>query len=376
MSTHELLGTDFTTWDMGPFHAALPGPFRLRLTLDGEIIAAAAAETGFAHRGLEKTLELHPWHSSLVYADRLDPEAAIFAEFAFCLAGEELGQLEVPERGQAIRVLLSELARVSSHLFFLVKIARSVGAQALIHYALRDRERILDLFELLTGARHSLNFLRFGGVASDVTDGFIERVLETCGVLRERLKEYNDLFTFNQTFLKRAAGIGVLPAEVARKFGVTGPNARAAGISTDVRRDRPYSGYDRLDFEVPEGHGEFGRLGDVHDRLLLRLREVAQCLSMLRDVCESIPSGDFCALRVEREFTIPRGESYARVESARGRLGCYLVSDGERFPLRAQFRGPSVATLGCLPRFLRGVRLEDLPMVLASFDLSISEVDK
>ena len=372
----ELLKTDFTLWEMGPFHSALPGPMKLKLTLDGEVIAHAETETGFAHRGVEKSLELHPWHSSMVYADRLDADGAVFTEFAYCLAGEELGQLEVPARGQAIRVLLSELARVSSHLLFLVKVARSVGAQALIHYALRDRERILDLFELLTGARHSINFMRFGGVAADVTDGFVERVLEATVVLRERIKEYNDLFTFNHTFIKRAAGTGILTREVALEAGVSGPNARAAGISVDVRKDQPYSGYERLDFEVPEGHGEAGFLGDVHDRLLLRLREMAQSLSLLGDVCESLPEGDFCALRTDRDFTIPRGESYARIEGSRGRLGCYLVSDGERFPLRVQFRGPSTATLSCLPVFLRGVRLEDLPLVLASFDLSIPEVDK
>lgn len=375
-SALERLKTDLTFWEIGPYHGALPGPMKLRLKLDGEIIVSAAAERGFLHRGLEKALELHPWQASVAYSDHLDPEAAVFGELALCLAVEEMGGLAVPERAQAIRVILCELSRISSHLSNLVRVAQSVGGETLVHYVLRDRERILDLFELLTGSRFSVNFLRFGGVAFDVTEGFIERVLETCEALRHRLREYNDLFTFNEIFLKRTSGVGFLSQEEIIRCGVTGPNARGSGMTFDVRRAHPYSGYEKIDFDVPVGRNAGERGGDVHERFLVRLREVSQSLEILRYAAESIPAGDYSAMMIDREFVVPRGEAYSRVESSRGLLGCHVVSDGGRFPSRVQFRTPTPASVALIPALLAGIRVEDLPSVLASLDLKIAEADR
>ncbi len=369
--------SDLTLWEIGPYHGSLPAPMRLSLELDGEVIVSTRVDTGYLHRGLEKAFEQHPWQASITYADHLDPECAVFGELVVCLAVEEIAAIEVPERAGAIRVLLCELTRISAHLAYLVRIAKAAGSETIIHYVLRDREKILDLFELLTGARFSINFLRFGGVNADVTDGFIERVIEVCELIRVRLKEYNDLFTFNQGFLNRSSGLGVITPEQIQRYGVTGPNARASGVYRECRKTHPYLGYEQLDFEVPLGRGEGGLLGDIHDRFLVRLREIGQSMEILKQVAEKVPSGDYLNPRVDRSHpVIPSGEAYVRVESPRGLLGCHVVSDGGRVPSRIQFRPPSLAPLAALSEWVPGHRLEDLPVILASLDLGIAEADR
>lgn len=376
----ELFRSDVTQWVIGPYHAALSGPMRISLKLDGEVIVDGVIETGFSHRGLEKSFELHPWISSVAYADRLDSEGSVFAELALCLAVEEICELKVTPRAQAIRLILAELTRISSHLAYLARMARAASAETALHYILRDREKVLDLFELITGSRFNVNFLRFGGVASDVTEGFIERVVEICELVRIRIKEYNDLFSFNHSFLKRTVGVGVITAEQAKRHGVTGPNARASGVSLDYRKGQPGlsvpTGYEKIDFEICLGTGDLGVLGDAHDRFLLRLRELSTSIEILRQLAESVPFGEYAATRVTRDFAVPRGEAYARVESARGLLGCYVASDGTDKPARVQFRTPSIASISLLPELLVGSRVEDIPILIASLDLSVSEVDR
>ena len=370
------LKTDLTSWEIGPYHSALPGPMRLRLKLDGEIIVKCEVETGFLHRGLEKACELHQWPSVIVYADHLDPEVAVFGELVTCLAVEEIAGIDVPPRAQSIRLLLAELARISGHLAFIVRMAKAAGSETVIHYVLRDREKILDLFELVTGARFSLNFLRFGGVKADVTDGFIERVLEVCELIRVRMKEYNDVFTFNYSFLQRSSGVAPVSQDCVYYCGMTGPNARAAGVGFDVRKDDPYLGYDQLDFIAPLGRGEGGILGDVHDRFLIRLREINESMEILKQLVDRIPEGPFLVAPVMNDYKVPPGEAYARIESSRGLLGCHVVSDGKTRPARVQYRVPSVANLMAIPFIIPGVRVEDLPVVLASLDLGIAEADR
>ena len=373
MEGQEVLRTDLTHWTIGPYHGGLPGPMRLRLRLDGEIIVAAEVETGFLHKGLEKAFEKQLWQSGLVYADRVDPEGASFGELAFCLAVEEIASLEVPARAKAIRVIACELSRISSHFAYIARVARAVGSETMFHYVLRDREKILDLFELLTGARFSTNFLRFGGVASDVTEGFIERVLEACDLIRLRLKEYNDLLTYNHAFMRRTSGIAVLTAAQVGRLGMSGPNARASGVGFDVRRGHAYCGYDALDFEVPVISGE---PGDAHGRFLLRLREVDQSVEILRQVVDALPTGPYDSIKVTHEFKAPAGEGYSRIESSRGLMGCHVVSDGGLKPTRVHFRTPSIAGILAIPELLPGARLGDLPVVLASLDIVMAEVDR
>ena len=375
MSPHPF-ETDLTTWEIGPFHGSLTGPMRLKLRLDGEIIAHCQVETGFLHRGLEKACELHAWRSSVAYLDHLDPENAVFGELVLCLAVEEISELKVPPRANSIRMILAELTRISAHLAFMVRVAKSVGAETIVHYMLRDREKILDLFELLTGARFSLNFLRFGGVSADVTDGFIERVGEVCELLQIRTKEYNDLFTFNHGFLKRTAFVGALSTELIHSFGITGPNARASGLGQDIRKDSPYSDYQLVDFKIPVGMGEGGCLGDTHDRFVLRLREMTQSIAILKQLVDDISPGPFISGDSEKNHQVPPGEAYARIESSRGLLGCHVVSDGSDRPSRIQIRPPSLGHIMALPELLKGTRVEDLPVVVASMDLGIAEVDR
>jgi NADH-quinone oxidoreductase subunit D len=347
---------------------------RLKLELDGEIVVSGKVETGYLHRGLEKAFELHSWQAAVAYADHLDPEGAVFGELALCLSVEEVAEIEVPPRAQTIRVILAELARIGSHMGFIVRMARAVGAETMVHYVLRDRERILDLFELLTGARFSLNFLRFGGVKADITEGFIERVLEVCDLVQIRLKEYNDLFTFNHAFLKRTAEIGVItPAQIAR-YGLTGPAARGSGVGFDVRKALPYCGYDKLDYMAPVESGP--RAGGAHARFLVHLREIAQSVAILRQAAERVPSGEYQIARIEKEFAVPSGEGYSRIESSRGLLGCHVVADDTPHPARVQFRTPTSALLALIPELLVGIRLEDLPVLLLSLDLGLAEADR
>lgn len=377
MSAHSgTASSDLTLWTIGPYHGALPAPMRLQLSLDGEVITDCDVETGFLHRGLEKSCEFHSWRAAIAYADHLDPECAVFGELALCLAVEKLAEIEVPARAQCIRVVLSELSRICGHLSFMIRMAKAVGSETIIHYLLRDREKILDLFELLTGARFSINFLRFGGVSADVTDGFIERVLEVCELIRIRTKEYNDLFTFNFGFLKRTEGVAPLSKDLVLKCGITGPNARAAGFYYDVRKEFPYCDYDQVDFDVTLGQGERGSRGDVHGRFLIRLREMSQSMEILKQLLDVVPAGNYRNPEWMKERAIPSGEAYSRIESSRGLLGCHVVSDGGARPNRVQFRTPTVANLLAIPHVVRGVRVEDLPVVLASLDLGIAEADR
>lgn len=367
---------EYSMLELGPYHSSLPGPMRLRLNFDGETVSSCQVETGFLHRGLEKVCELHYWPGAIVYIDHLDPEAAIFGELVFCLAIENIAELIIPARARAIRIILSELARISSHLFYFVRVAKTVGSETLVHYALRDREKILDLFELLTGARFSINFLRFGGVNADVTEGFIEKVFEVCDLMQLRTKEYNDLFTFNRSFLKRTACLAPLSMDQVLNFGITGPNARASGFDFDVRKRFSYLAYDQVDFLVPLGLGQAGMIGDVHDRFTVRLREIAQSSEIIKQILDNLPDGDYINPSVNLNSVIPPGESYSRVESSRGLLGCHVVSEGLAFLNRVQFRVPSMANFEIIPHLLKKIHIEDVPIVLASLDLSVAERDR
>ena len=363
-------------WKLGPYHAWLPAPMVLRLKLEVETIVQCEVETGFLYKGLEKVMETRSWQAAIVYADHLDPESAVFGELVLCMAVEEMVGLPVPPRAQFVRMILVELTRICAHLAFLVRIAKAVHSEVILHYLLRDREKILDLFELLAGARFSLNFLRFGGVCTDMTEGFLERVLEICDNVHIRMREYNDLFIFNDRFLNRTLYLGVLEPHLVLHCGVTGPNARASGFAWDVRKQSPSMSYEMLDFTIPLGTEQRGFLGDVHDRVVVRLEEMAQSAEILKQLIEAVPSGEYLHEGYAHLDSVAAGEAYVRVESARGVLGCHLVSDGSSSPLRVQFRPPSMAHLMALPSLLQGLSSEDLPLVLASLDIGVAEVDR
>ena len=369
----EILSTTLTQQFIGPFDGRLPGPMRMGIDLDGEMISRVSIENGFAHRGLERLFMEHSWQVCIAFADRIDPEAAIFGELAYCMAVERLANIKVPRRAEKIRILMSELNRISCHLKFVACMARSVHSETAFHYILRDREKILDLYELQTGSRFSPNYLCFGGVGFDVSEGFVEKVLEVRNLLKIRISEYNKLFSRNFGFLNRAKETGVLSLQAIKKFGITGPNARASGQRFDVRSSWPYSDYAAFDFSGYEQSDFVG--GDIYDRYRIRLLEMNQSLELIKQVSESVTDGDIISSDYKPKMSLPSGEAYACVESPRGLLGCSVVSDGGQIPVRVQFNTPSSHVLEGLPEVLRGERIEDLAVVLASLDICVAEVD-
>ncbi len=371
----EIFLADSLPLTVGPYHPSLPGPLRLHLRLDGNVVISAATECGFLHRGIEKAVEMHLWSSASCYVGRVDPEAAVFYELAFCLAVETVGGIEPSARATRIRTLVCELGRISSHLGFLARLARACHAETFFHYVSRDRERILDLFELLTGSRFAYGFVRIGGVSADVTDGFIERVSEACDLLSFRVREYNDLFSYNHAFLSRSKGLGVCTREDAEKAGVSGPNLRASGGVGDIRFQGNFLDYRQLDLEQPVRNEDDVR-GDVFSRYLIRIREIQQSVEILRRTLELFPDGAYRTGKVDRHFKVAQGESYSRVEGSRGRVACHIVSDGGLHPSRVHFAAPSESTINIVPSVLRGELIEDMGLILASLDFSVSEVDR
>lgn len=372
----ERLHSSVSRFAWGPVNPSLPGIFRIELELEGDLIRQAHLETGFTHKGLEKSTEKRNWFTSIIPVDRIDSEASFSAELAFSMAVEEICNIQVPRRAQTIRLILCELDRIGSHLGFLAKLSVVVGFETASHYILREREIILDLMELMTGRRFNFGFFRLGGVAADITEGFIERIHEATRLIEIRLREYHALMIENRAFVDRLAWRGVLTPEAIHLKGITGPCARASGVRFDVRTKDRYSGYEQFDFRVPIGTGTRGTIGDGFDRVVVRLDEIRESLLILSRAVDSVPPGDYLAFRMVPDFTVPAGEAFGRVESPRGLLGCHVVSDGGFHPVRVQWRTPSLANIEAVPDLLRGLTLQDVPAILASLDLSLAEVDR
>lgn len=374
--TREHLHSSVSKLSWGPSEPSLPGIFCLRAEAEGDLIRRVEIETGFLHKGLEKSFERRNWFTSLIGVDRVEPESSLATELAFCMAVEEISNIQVPRRAQVIRLILCELGRVGSHLNFLSRLAIATGFDTVSHYIIRERELVLDLFELMTGRRFNSNFFRFGGVAADITEGFIERIHDATRLIEIRLREYQALMIENRAFVDRLAWQGILSQDAAQLKGLTGPSARASGVRFDLRKANPYSGYDQFDFRIPTGTGARGTIGDGFDRVMVRLEEIRESLLLLSHAVDSVPAGDFLAFNTAPDFTVPAGEAYSHVESPRGMLACHVVSDGGFHPVRVQWRTPSSSNIEILPEILRGVTLQDLSVVLATFDLSLAEVDR
>ncbi len=342
--TDETFPTDYSEWTIGPYHDFLVEPMRLHLRLDGEIIVSGEVETGFLHRGLERSIEASDWEGALVLAGHLDPEHSFFGELALCSAVEEVAQIEVPERARFVRELLAELTRVQSHLSFLARMAKALNSKTMLHYALRDRERILDLFELIAGARFSLHFLRYGGVTADVTEGFLERTAEFCDLILLRMQEYNDLLSKNRIFIDRTRSVGEVSADQAARYGL------------------------------------HSLQGDAYSRYCHRMDGIFRSVQKLRELMGSALEGPFISSKshknMDEPFRVPAGESWLKVMTTRGELGCHLVSSGGEKPQRVQFKTPSAFAILLLPELFPGTLVEDLPVLIASLDISIAEVDR
>jgi NADH-quinone oxidoreductase subunit D len=389
---------DTVVLNMGPHHPSTHGVLRLVVELDGETVVNVAPDIGFLHTGIEKTMESKTYQQAVVLTDRTDYLAPLSNNLSYVLAVETLLGCEVPVRAQTVRVLMTELQRISSHLVWLGTHALDLAAMSLFLYGFREREQILDIFELVSGARMMTSYFRVGGLAYDLPAEFDETVAAFLKIMPGRVDEYGDLLTNNPIWLERTVGIGVLDAAAALSYGVTGPGLRAAGVAWDLRRDMPYCGYETYDFDVP-----IGQTGDTYDRYLVRMAEMQQsvriCEQALQRLKEIGPGPYTTADRKispppkseithsmeslihhfklwTEGFKPPRGDALAAVESPRGELATYVVSDGSPKPYRVHFRAPSFVNLQALPYMAKGQLMADLVALTASMDPVLGEVDR
>jgi len=358
--------------NLGPQHPSTHGVLRVVLKLDGEIITDAVPDVGYLHRGVEKLSEHRTYPMNIVLSDRNDYLGAMTNNWAFCLAVEKLLKVEIPPRAEYIRVIVGELNRVASHMVFYGTYGIDLGAfTPFLHSFGRDREEILDLFEEISGARITYNYIRVGGIMLDAPDGWIGRVQAFLERMKPRLVEYDKLLTFNPIFKDRNIGIGKLSAEKAVAYGFTGPNLRASGPTCDLRKDHPYSVYKDFQYDVALGIGG----GDCYDRFLVRRQEISESLKIVEQACKKIPEGPVMG-KVAKVYRPPAGEVYAQVEAPRGWLGSYLVSDGTDTPYRYHIRAPSFINLQALGEMVKGWKVADVVAILGSLDFVLGEVDR
>ncbi len=383
------------TINMGPQHPSTHGVLRLILELDGETVVKATPHIGFLHRGVEKLAEYKTYHQFITLTDRLDYLAPLSNNLGYVLAVEKLLNIEAPKRSQYIRIILCELTRISSHLLWLATHALDIGAMTVYFYCFRERETINNIFEMAAGARMNLSYFRIGGVARDLPDGFVEKVREFVNDFPARLRDYETLLTKNKIWLMRTKDVGVISAEDAINYGLSGPSIRGSGVKWDVRKSEPYSSYDEMDFIVPVGQN-----GDVYDRYIVRLEEMRQSNEIVRQAMDTIPKGKFIAelpdvtlpqkenLKKSMEALIqhfkvvtggicpPVGEVYACVEAPKGELGFYVVSDGTKNPYRVKIRPPSFVNLEGLQKMVEGHLIADVVAVIGSLDIVLGEIDR
>jgi len=381
--------------NMGPSHPATHGVLRLILELDGEIISKATPDVGFLHRGDEKIAENMHYNQFVPYTDRLDYLAPIANNVAYALAVEKLMGWELPPRGQAIRVLCCELARISSHLLGVGCFAMDCGAMTVFLYTFNEREKIYNLVELLSGARFTTSYTRIGGMIRDTPPGFLEGVAKFLDEIVPVIDETDSLLTRNRIFIDRTKDVGTISKEDAMSFGLSGPNLRGCGIDHDLRKRHPYLGYEKYDFDVP-----LGSVGDSYDRYLVRMEEMRQSVKIIRQVLEKLPTGPIhvadpknvappkTQVLTKMEELIhhfilhtegidaPAGEVYFGHENPKGELGFYIYSKGGGTPHRLKIRAPSFCNLSILPKLLPGHMLSDVVSILGSLDFVMGECDR
>lgn len=360
--------------NFGPQHPSTHGVMRLRTAIDGETVTKVVPVPGYIHRGIEKLCESKSYPQTLMYTDRMDYMSAHQNRHCLCLCIEKALGIEVPRRVQIIRVMMDELMRLSSHLLSYGCMTMDMGATTAFFYGFREREQILDIFDKTCGARMSLHYNVIGGVAADVHPDFIKDVRELCAIMPERIKEYHKLFTGNVIAQTRTKGVGVMSKEDAVSYGVTGPSARATGLSCDVRKHHPYAVYDELKFdEVTE------TAGDSFARYMVRMRELEQCVSLLEQLCDMLEKeegNEICAPKVPKLIKLPAGHWFQQVEASRGAFGVYIESDGGKTPYRMHFNSPCLNLIGVVDLCCRNYKIADLITITASLDYVIPDIDR
>ncbi len=358
--------------NMGPQHPSTHGVLYLELRLNGEIVVDCRPHIGYLHRSCEKIAENRTYTQFIPFTDRLDYLASMNNNLGYVLAVEKLLKLQVNDRVQYVRTIIAELNRVASHLIGIGTFAQDLGAYATpMFYCFRDREKIVELFDQLCGGRLTYNYMRIGGVQTELPAHADKVIKEFIKYEREKLNEYNELLTYNAIFLARTKRIGIMKSEVAIDYAVTGPMLRASGVKWDLRKDEPYMIYDRFKFDIP-----VGTTGDSWDRFKVRLDEIGESLKILEQAIGGLPPGNAVA-KVNKIFKAPAGEeAYLRTENPRGELGFYLVSDGGQKPYRNKIRSPSFSNLAVLPELIRGLNVSDAVCVLGSTDVIMGEIDR
>ncbi len=381
--------------NMGPQHPSTHGVLRLMLELDGETVLRTKPVVGYLHTGMEKTAEQLMYIQGATNVTRMDYAAPLFNECVYSMAVEKLLDIEVPPRATWIRMLMCEVNRMTSHILFQATNGLDLGAVGMIIYGWREREELLRFCEKVTGLRMNHNYIRPGGVVADLPPGWKDDILALCEELEPRLDEWDVLLTGQPIFTDRTQGVGVITASQALALGATGPILRSTGYEWDLRRHEPYQFYDQVDFDVI-----VGTYGDCFDRYAIRLNEIRESIRIVRQIVELMPAGDYRIqdkkitppprARIDESmealihhfklftegFKVPEGETYVSIESPRGELGCYLVSDGTAKPYRCHIRGPSFVNIQCLPVMLRGGLVADAVAIISSVDPIMGEVDR
>ncbi|WP_456433146.1 NADH-quinone oxidoreductase subunit D [Thermosulfuriphilus sp.] len=386
--------------NMGPQHPATHGVLRLFLELEGETIVKCHPDIGYLHRGIEKLAEHRTYAQAMVLTDRLDYISSAANNIGYCLAVEKLLELSIPYRAQVLRTMVCEMARIASHLLWLGTHALDIGAMTVFLYCFRDRERILRAFEKLSGARLTVSYPRIGGVRQDITQEIADDLWRFVEDFPKAIEEYETLIDVNRIWLKRTKGVGVISAEEAVNWGLTGPSLRGSGIAYDIRRHRPYLIYEELDFEVP-----VGSVGDVYDRYQVRMEELRQSTNIIRQCLERLdktkgeptvaqgapdlvmpfkrrrPAVRFVPkrhtiIRAEEGPVFPEGEVYQAIEGSKGELGYYIVSDGTGHPWRLRIRAPSFVHISALPALAEGQMVADIIAIIGSVDIVLGECDR
>lgn len=383
--------------NMGPQHPATHGVLRLKVTLDGETIREAVPEVGYLHRGKEKACETLGWRKFFPHTDRLDYVQPLMNNIGYAMALERLAQLEVPERAQTIRVLLMELSRIMAHLIYIGTTGIDLGAVTIFFYSFSEREKMYALLDDYTGHRMNNTYVRVGGVYADIDEEIAQRISEFLAAFPAKIGEIERMLTGNRIWYDRNRNVGVLSSDQARAWSLTGPNLRSSGVDWDLRKKQPYSGYEHYDFEVP-----VGTIGDCYDRYLVRIEELHQSVRICTQALERLSKtrgADFLAMdrryvlpprdevhtsmeelihqfKIVTDMSLPAGEAYQAIESSKGELGFYVVSDGTSAPVRCHIRAPGLMNVQAIPLLAQDRLLSDMVAIIGSLDFVMGEVDR
>jgi NADH-quinone oxidoreductase subunit D len=357
--------------NVGPQHPSTHGVLRLVVALEGEVIKRCDPDLGYLHRTFEKISESRNYQQIVPFTDRMDYLGSMNANWGVAVAVEKLARIEVPERAEYLRVIVSELNRIASHLMWMGAFGADIGAVTAFLYGFRERELILDMFEEICGSRLTYGYIRVGGVAEDITPKFEKLTREFLDILPGKLEDYHNLITGNPIFVERTKGVGSITLEEAISYGVTGPMLKACGMPWDLRKEEPYSVYPKFDFDIPVYYN-----GDCFDRFRVRMDEMVESAKIVRQALDGLPEGDYKVKKLARNIKPPVGDVYVRQEAPRGEYGVYMESDGSVRPSRVKYRTPSFSNLSILPLMTAGWKIADLVAILGSVDIVLGDVDR